>query len=315
LAGSFGDYTDSDSDGTGDVDTTEGTEAGTEADTEADTETDTEADTDPIDGVTDVTVPELRNGEISQGTQVRVSGVRVVSPQTSADFWVQSYVEGLYQGIYVYDGATAVAPVGLGDQVTVTGEFVSGNGSLFEIVVTDPTAVQVTGTNNNKLVWGGAHGTLASLSSAELLESNLVLIGPSVVTVAPDNFGLYVVQAVDGGPTVRVDDLFYSDNPEVGDVPESMKGGLNFAFGFFRLETRFAADLPVFSGNGDCPVPLWVEDLGIGEIIVTEVGFNPSDTIGLDDSNEFFEVYNLCGVSVNRDGLLLRDNNGESVVT
>ncbi len=348
LPGPYDDYIDGDSDGTGDVDTGEGTDADTdpdtdpdteadtdpdtEADTDPDTDPDTEADTDPdtepdtdpdtdLDtdptGVTSVTIPELRNGEISEGTQVQISGVRVTSPQTTAGFWVQSYAEGLYQGIYVYDGSTTVVPVDVGDVVTVTGqyvEFVSGDGSLSEVVVTEPSAVQVTGTNGNSLVWQVAHSTLASSSSAELLESNLVSIGPSEVTVAPDNFGQYIVEPIGGGAPVLIDDLFYDDAPEVGDRYESITGVLNYAYGAFRIEPRFALDLPPSTSTANCPASLCIEDLLPGDIIVTEVGFNPSDTIGFDDYNEFVEVYNQSGGTVNLDGLMIRDNSNEAVV-
>jgi hypothetical protein len=333
LPGPFDDYVDGDSEGTGDVDTGEGTEADTEADTDPDTEPDTDPDTEPdtdpdtapdTDPDTDpstvlnVTINQLRTGQVAQGTRIRVSGVRVTTPQTPNGFWIQADLPGQDQGIYVYDGTTDVASVAIGDRVAVTGdyiEFASGSGSLSEVFVSETDAVVVTGVINTERVSDLAHVTLSLSSTAEGYESTLVSLGPSEVVSGPDNFGVFIVEPIGGGAQVNVDDVFYNDAPQIGDQYDSITGVLDFSFGLFKIQPRFSLDLPPFSGTGGCPAALCVDDLLPGDVIITEVGFNPSNTMGFDDFNEYVEVYNQSGVSVNLDGLLIQDTSTESVVT
>ena len=49
-----------------------------------------------------------------------------------------------------------------------------------------------------------------------------------------------------------------------------------------------------------------VSDLAVGELIVTEIMYNPAAVN--DSAGEWFEVYNNSGGTVNLDGLIVKDN-------
>ena len=52
--------------------------------------------------------------------------------------------------------------------------------------------------------------------------------------------------------------------------------------------------------------PYLVSDLAVGELVVTEIMYNPAAVN--DSAGEWFEVYNNSGGTVNLDGLVVKDN-------
>lgn len=315
LPGSYDEYLDtSDTGDVAELDTEADSDADTsDVDTEPDTEADTDADTEPS-GIQDVDIDDLRQGRVASGTQVRVRNVVVTSPQLTNGFWVQMDSSQAFSGIYVYDGTVAAPSVSEGTLVTITGEFMeftSGTGSLAEIVVRNSADIVLPGGSRAlpaaSLV---DHDDIANTARAQQYENNLVELGPSVVTIGPDGFGQFYVEPVGGGDQVAIDDIFYSANPSVGDTFTSIRGILNFAHGEFKIEPRRAEDIPFGSSNTGCGAELCADDLLPGEVFVSEIAYNPAASIGEDAGNEFVEIYNNSGTTVNLDGLVLTDNVG-----
>ena len=70
-----------------------------------------------------------------------------------------------------------------------------------------------------------------------------------------------------------------------------------------------ATEIPQDGIDQDCDridAPYMVSDLAVGELIVTEIMYNPAAVN--DSAGEWFEVYNNSGGTVNLDGLIVKDN-------
>ena len=96
-------------------------------------------------------------------------------------------------------------------------------------------------------------------------------------------------------PAVEVDGSF-----------ERIQGPLYYAYDAFKLVPRDEDDLIGYTApSSDCAAALCVDDLVVGDLVVTEVMFNPN--AGDDAYNEWLEVFNASGSELDLAGLVLTD--------
>ena len=246
---------------------------------------------------------------------MQIRGARVSSPETNFGFFVQGGSNGANTGIYIFGGNLELPSVEIGDRVDIAGdyiEFASGSGSLSEIVPATASDVVITGTRSNEFVSGLNWSSLPS--NVELFESQVVRLTDSEVVSDPDNFGEFLIEDASGSNTVLVDDLFYTPSLPVGTQLDSITGILNYSFGNFKLSPRFEADIVTGSGSGDCPADLCADDLFPGDVVITEVHFNPGVALGDDGHNEWVEVYNNTFSSINLAGASIYDGSDDAII-
>jgi hypothetical protein len=142
----------------------------------------------------------------------------------------------------------------------------------------------------------------------EPYEGTLVKI--ESVTVSEPDLG-YGEFEVDG--TAIVDDQLYDWTAAYilggGDTFTSITGLLNYSYSAWKLEPTSAADYIGYT-ELPCPADLCVEDLVAGDLVITEIMFNPA--AGNDDYNEWFELYNGTSGSICLDGLVVEDDGGNT---
>lgn len=260
----------------------------------------------------------IQQGEIAVGETVTLTDVVVTSPNTGYGFFVQEPEGGEYSGLWVYYGDIEddllmgpLASVNQGDNLTVTGVVTEysgdgGAGTLTELAVADGSSASVNGTAATPDPLVVTPETLADPALAEPYESCLVTV-ESVTVVNPDlEYGEFTIDA-----DVRVDDLFYDTIAELGplyagDTFTAIRGPLNFAYGNFKIVPREETDLQGYSSSGaSCAAELCVDDLGYGDLVVTEYMANPHACA--DPNGEYFEIYNATSGSVDLLGLVIWD--------
>ena len=143
---------------------------------------------------------------------------------------------GAWSGIWVSDTVNAPA---IGDSVLLTAVV---NENFFNTRLFNVSAFSIASSSN----------TLPNVSYVNPQQANNeafegVLVGvinmPCVTT--PNDFGEWQLLA-SGTATVMVDDLFYPFTPTIG-ASYNVTGPLNYTFGRFKLEPRFAADIELFT--------------------------------------------------------------------
>jgi hypothetical protein len=157
---------------------------------------------------------------------------------------------------------------------------------------------------------------LGDPGTAEPWEGVLITVDETnnVVVSAENDFDEF--QLSDGTDDLWVDNFLFSVYDDAGNFPnmgvdaqyESVTGPLNYTFGDFKVAPREAADLagyvaPVISGAS-------VEDLSAGDLIITEIMFNPAECN--DTDCEYIEIYNDSGSNVNLNGLRIEDLAGNT---
>ena len=90
-----------------------------------------------------------------------------------------------------------------------------------------------------------------------------------------------------------------------------LPGGPYWSYGAWKREPRDASDFVGFA-DVPCAGDKCVDDLVAGDLVVTEIMFNPSTDLGDDKYNEWIEVYNASGGSVNLEGLTIEDDGGNT---
>lgn len=258
-------------------------------------------------GATDDTIYEIQDGTIATGSNVDVQGVIVTGVGTSG-FFAQEPGGGQYSGVYVF--VDAMPTVAVGDEIDIVGfteefnDLTELNASMGAVVPTGMTGVALT----PDLV------PLADLGAAtgEPWEGVYVRIeGMPLDVVGLPGFAEFDVG--EGGPdTVRIDNFLYSvfdfpmtyANFGVGASFTAIQGPVNFTFGEFKVSPREAADLEGYV-PGPPPTGTSVDDLVPGDLVITEIMFDPTCT---NDNCEFIEVYNDSGVDVSLQGLRIQDS-------
>jgi len=312
TSGTTADDTTSDTTGTTGDDTTSGTTTGTTGDdttsgTTGDDTTDTgDTTTDALDDL----IYDIQNGTIQTGDPVDVQNVIVTAiATTKSGFMAQELDGGEFSGCWVFTGMNGpdISGLEVGDEVNITGitaefngltEIDASGGTVVETglagVVIDPELLPIATFTDMALAepWEGVHVVVegAPLTVSMLLPGEEFLV-------------------VDGG-TARIDNLAYSviGKPEFPDFQAdasftSIAGPLNFSVDAYKIMPRSAADL-----TGYMP-PLnpiqGVEDLVAGDLVVTEIMYNPGC---MNDDCEWIEVFNATAEPVELLGLIIQDS-------
>jgi hypothetical protein len=174
----------------------------------------------------------------AEGTLVSIEAVVVTAVQTGGSFWVQAPAGGPYSGLFVR--AERPQGVSIGDVVDVVGTL-SERFGLTNVVLESVAVVGFVDPPEPAVV---LVDDLAQAVTAELWESVLVRVEDVTVTRSnpdfPDDYGEFLLEDV-----LRVDDWLYliEPDPAFGDAFTSITGVLNYSFGNFKLEPRFAQDV------------------------------------------------------------------------
>jgi DNA/RNA endonuclease YhcR with UshA esterase domain len=203
---------------------------------------------DGADGGVDgsVSIYDVRQGKVPEGTNVRLEDVVVTSPvKIDADggsgaLLIGEPDGGEFSGIYVYlfDEVAAAAAVEPGTVVHVTGEYTEFYG-VSEITVRNVADLEIVGTGelpDPSVVAPADVATGGPL--AENYESVIVRVENVEVTNADLGFGDFQVAG-----DLIVDDFFISVQPNPGTVFEALVGPLMFSFDEFRLAPRSDDDV------------------------------------------------------------------------
>ncbi len=247
-------------------------------------------------------IQEIQTGTFADGDIVTVVGWSM-HDATSTGFFMMD-ADGAYNGIWVYAPGTSALE---GDELVLWGEVLEYN-DLTEIYVTAPsTDITVLSTGN--VLPSATVVTTAELAdpkTAEPYEGCLVTV--ESVTVGDSDLG-YGEWSVDDD--VRVDDAIYAFEGDlaVDGTFTSITGLLNYSYGNYKIEPRYDLD---FAGyvSPVCTADLCADDLVVGDLVITEVLANPDYC---DDADcEWFEIYNASGQTVDLDGVVLEDADGDS---
>jgi hypothetical protein len=308
--------TDSDTSTGTDSDTTTGTDTtGTDTstgttspDTDTDTGTDT-TDTGTETGDEAVEIYPIQDGTLQEGADVLVDGVIVTAKATSGSgMFVQEPDGGQFSGLWVFVGDIDISGLAVGDEVDVSGVIEEFNG-LTEI---NASMGSVTPTGVKGVVIAPeplAIGVLTDPVQAEPWEGVHVSIMGAPLTVSAllpgDEF-----QVSDGDPAV-VDNLAYSVSMDDANFPQfqvdatftSVAGPLNFSVNTYKLVPRSAADLTGYQPPAD--PKLTVDDLVAGDLIITEIMYNPTC---LNDVCEWIELFNAAAQPIELNGLVIQDS-------
>lgn len=263
------------------------------------------------EGDKDDTIYEIQDGTIPEKAAVSVKGVIVsgVNPGFTA-FFAQEPGGGPYSGVWVYVGKMGPNIMGLavGDEVDIVGSTLEFDG-LTEIDAS-LGSVTKTGVGGLPLVPEVLPlATFADPAALEPWEGVLVRVeGQLAVTELPGFEEFWVAQNPD---KALVDNLLYSVVLSKADFPQfgvgagftAIQGPINFSFMNYKIAPRSKADLEGYTPSPD-PV-LGVEDLVPGDLVITEVMYDP--TCAMDDC-EWFEVHNKTTAKVDLNGLVVQDN-------
>lgn len=263
-----------------------------------------------------ITIADIQQGLIPVDTVVTLEGVVMASPNTGQGFFVVDPDGGPYSGIWVYHrGYLEFFEAEVGDELRLTGvvgEYSADGyeGSLTELEIASVSDASVTGDGTLPAPTVLTPEDLADPATAEMYEGALVRVDGVTVTDTDLEYGEW---QVDG--TVNVDDLFYDVEDMVGVLGEgdsfsAITGPLYFSYGAFKLTPRDDRDFEGFQRY--CAAALCVDDLGVGDLVITEVLANP-DTCS-DPNGEYIELYNATVDDVDLFALEISDASTTVVV-
>lgn len=258
-------------------------------------------------GPTDDTIYEIQDGTIATGSSVDVQGV-IVTAVSSTAFFAQEPGGGQYSGVYVYVNADPMLAVG--DEVDIVGVTAEFN-DLTEVDVT-AGSVTPTGVTGVAVVPDVVGLDELTAAAGEPWEGVFVRIeGMPLEVVGLPGFSEFDVSA--GGDSTRIDNFLYSvfdfpatyTNFVVGASFTAIQGPVNFTFGEYKIAPRQETDLEGYM-PGPPPMGTSVDDLVPGDLVITEIMFDPTCA---SDNCEFIEIYNDSGVDVSLQGLRIQDSN------
>lgn len=254
------------------------------------------------------TVFDIQQGHVPAETRLTLGPLIATGPSAPFGFFLQDPLGGPYSGIWVYTGYLdgGWRPPVEGERVTITGDV----GEYTTVV--DGSQTQLVLRAGADLVFGerGALPSpvvvpIAELSDPETAERwEGVLVEVQDVRVSAVELG-YDEFELEGG--LRVDDLLYQAEVALGDTYTSIIGPLYYGYGQHKLLPRWVAD--VRGRERHCTsADKCAEDLVVGDLVITELMLDPR--VGSDSANEWFELVNLSGGSVDLQGLVLEDADG-----
>lgn len=298
--------TSGDTTGTSTGDETTGTSTGGESTGTTDTGTDTSTG-----DVLDDEIYDVQNGTIAEGVDVDVQGVIVTAiATTKSGFFAQEMDGGEFSGVWVFVGAMGpdISGLAVGDEVNVTGvtqefngltELNASAGTVMETgvsgVVIDPALLPIATFTDPVLAepWEGVHVAVAGapLTVSQVLPGDEFQLSDGGTAVV-DNLAYSVPMAPVDFPTFGVDASF-----------TQVAGPLNYSANTFKIVPRGKDDL-----QGYMPPlnpKLGVEDLVAGDLVVTEVMYNPTCA---NDNCEWIEIFNNTAQQVDLNGLVIQDS-------
>ena len=267
--------------------------------TSTESETSTQSGTDTTPGPQ--TLYDIQNGSVPPGTPVDVVGVWVTAT-ASEGFFAQEIAGGAYSGIYVEVGGRGpdIAGLAIGDLVDLNGVVAEVAGRT-EI---DASAGAVVET-----------GTIAPIAPdlVDLADLDFAVAEPweSVFVRLEGNFGVsalfpagFVLDA-----TLAVNDLLYDPIADPLEFPDlgvgasltGIQGIVDFDLDF-ALAPRGASDFA-----GYVPPVKSVDDLVPGDLVITEIMFDPNKNNCPEPGCEWIEVYNATLGPVELLGLRIQD--------
>lgn len=275
----------------------------TDSSTGSTTDTDTDSDTNGEAA----TIYDIQDGTIPEDAAVEVQAVVVTAiATTGSGFMAQEHDGGQFSGCWVFVGDIDISMLAVGDEVNITGVTQEFNG-LTEI---DASAGSVTETGVSGVVLAPEVLPIATFSDpmlAEPWEGVHVRVEGDPLTVSMllpgDEF------LVTNGSSARIDNIAYvvAGKPEFPNFGTSatftsISGPLNFSVDAFKISPRSAADLTGYMPSNN-PV-LGVEALKAGDLVVTEIMYNPTCN---NDDCEWIEVLNKTASPVDLNGLVIQD--------
>ena len=263
-------------------------------------------------GVVEATIYEVQNGTIKEMEPVDVKGVIVTGiSATKTGLFVQEPMGGQFSGVWVYVGKMGpdISGLAVGDEVDVSGTTLEFN-SLTEIDASLGT-VLATGVKGVKI--DPAPLTLATLADPVMAEPweavHIRVTGAPLDLTQINNLVEYLLKSGNNG--IIIDDLLYASLMDKASFPQigigasftAAAGPLNQSIGVYKIAPRTKADLegykpPANPMNG-------VEDLKAGDLVVSEIMFNPTCA---QDNCEWIEVYNNTASAVDLMGLVIQDD-------
>lgn len=299
--------------GTTVVDDTTGTTGDTSGTTTTgDTTGDTTGTTGDTMGPGDDEIYQVQDGTIAAMSAVDVQGVIVtgINPGKTGMF-VQEPGGGEYSGVWVYVGKMGpdISKLALGDEVNITGSTAEFN-DLTEI---DASMGTVVATGVQGLLVDPELLPIATFSdpvTAEPWEAVHVGVVGAPLTVSELIMAVEFKLGEPGGAIV-VDDLLYSTTADKVAFPKfgvdatftAAAGPLNQQLGVYKIAPRSAADLEGYMPPAN--PKLGVEDLKAGDLVITEVMYNPTCA---NDDCEWIEVYNAAAEPIDLLGLIIQDD-------
>lgn len=258
----------------------------------------------------DWTVYDVQQGLVPSGTRVELGPLVASAPAASFGFYLQDPAGGPHSGIWIYTGYLEG-----GWRPPVEGERVQITGTVGEYTTfTDSSQTQLvleSGDDLSFLERGDPpvpqRLELASAVDpvlAEPWEGVLVEIENLTVEDADAGYGEFVVE---GG--LRVDDLLYAAEVADGDTFTSIIGVFGYGYGTHKLLPRFREDLRGWSSH--CTTAdRCMDEVVVGALVITEVMADPS--VGSDAANEWIELSNVSGDSIDLAGLTVEDASGNA---
>lgn len=263
-------------------------------------------------GVVESEIYEIQNGTIKENEAVDVQGVIVTGiSATKTGLFVQEPAGGQFSGVWVYVGKMGPDITGLavGDEVDITGSILEFN-DLTEIDASLGTVVATGVKGVNIMPEPLTLATLADPVMAEPWEAvHIRVTGAPLDLTQINNLVEYLLKSGNNG--IIIDDLLYASLMDKASFPQigigasftAAAGPLNQSIGVYKIAPRTKADLegykpPANPMNG-------VEDLKAGDLVVSEIMFNPTCA---QDNCEWIEVYNNTASAVDLMGLVIQDD-------
>lgn len=304
---------DADTDADSDTDADADTDTDTDTDADADTDADTDTDIGPDDTVFDV-----QRGVLALSTVAVLRDVIVTTPQATNGFFIEEPEGGGYSGVYVYAPDLAPATVEVGDLIDIQAkvmEYDDGSGATrteLDLSRAADLTIHGTATVPDAALLSNAdlNDVAQNAAALEPFEGVLVRLSGGAVAVPPDQYSEWLVTNGTTSDQARIDDLFYRPvtiNP--GDTFDSITGVLDWSFSRYKVEPRMASDVPGYAAAPCTTADKCVGDLHPGDLVITELMYNPSPAVGTDDGNEWVEIYNPTANSIDLNGLVFEDGN------
>jgi hypothetical protein len=256
-------------------------------------------------------------GDVAEDAEVTLTSVVVTTDSkissSGQGFWVQDIGGGAYSGVrvYVYDTT---------DLGIVEGTVLNVTGTVVEYY--DLTQIQLDSVSGLELTGDTAATTVDTLDAASVVdweawEGCLIEVTDVVVGEEYEDFGEYSIDAGGLEGTLRLDDMIWGemeDAIDTMDVIDAVTGLLHYSYDVWKIQPRSSADfvgLAAYVPPADeCLADKCMVDVVVGDLVITEIMFNPA--AGSDSRNEWVEIYNASGGSVNLKGIIVAEGGGGS---